>query len=58
MQNVQSTSATAESVLNEQQGGTLVFVGKILVSLRAFIALFLLLGFFAAINDSFLASGN
>jgi len=42
----------------DNQSGALVVVGKILVQLRAFIALFLLLAFFATINDSFLAPGN
>jgi len=58
MQNVQLNSPSAEPVPNETQGGALVVIGKLLVSLRAFIALFLLMGFFAAINDTFLDSGN
>ncbi|MEQ8676866.1 MAG: ABC transporter permease [Aggregatilineales bacterium] len=58
MQNVQSNYPTPDSPLAEPQSGALVVIGKLLVSLRAFIALFLLLGFFATVNDSFLASGN
>lgn len=40
------------------QNSGLAVIGKILVSMRAFIALFLLLGYFAIVNDSFLTQSN
>lgn len=44
--------------LSPSNSSSLVVIGKLLVNLRAFIALFMLIGFFAVINDSFLAPGN
>lgn len=58
MQSVQQPPSTPDTSVREPQSGALIVAGKVLVSLRAFIALFLLLGFFAAINDSFLSSSN
>ena len=55
MQKAQSSTPTS---IKRSQSGALVVAGKLLVQLRAFIALFLLLGFFAIVNDSFLAPSN
>jgi erythritol transport system permease protein len=55
---MQTAKAKNPTTAADNQNGALVVVGKILVQLRAFIALFLLFGFFATVNDSFLATGN
>ncbi len=49
-------SVADPSQITQRSG--LAILGKILVSMRAFIALFLLLGYFAIINDSFLTQSN
>ena len=58
MTSVQSQIIDDKSKQPQQQNSTWVVIGKLLVNLRAFIALFMLIGFFAVINDSFLAPGN
>ena len=55
---MQSKSKNSDASAVDSQNTGFIVVGKILVNLRAFIALFLLIGFFAAVNDSFLAPGN
>jgi len=44
--------------LPDQQGGSGVVLGRLLLRLRAFIALGLIFAFFAIINDSFLSTSN
>jgi erythritol transport system permease protein len=58
MTNMQPQTTASDIKINEPQNSSLVVIGKLLVNLRAFIALFILMGYFAVTNDSFLASGN
>ncbi|MFW5709486.1 MAG: ABC transporter permease [Chloroflexota bacterium] len=50
----EATPASAAST----ERSTLLFLSRLLLRLRAFVALFALLAFFAIINDSFLSSSN
>jgi len=57
MTNIEAQIAS-DNRLKTPQNSSLIVIGKLLVNLRAFIALFILIGFFAVVNDSFLTSGN
>ena len=55
---VPGDSAIPQDDVSSADSNTAVGLSKLLIRLRAFIALFLLIGFFAIINDSFLSSSN
>lgn len=53
-----NVSATTGDSLPQENSPMTVTISKILLRLRAFIALFLIVAFFAVVNDSFLSSSN
>lgn len=57
MTNTQGQTATSDMKIGNETS-SLIVISKLLVNLRAFIALFILIGFFAVVNESFLTPGN
>lgn len=56
---IKSKNKVAPSDFNQpRENSWLTVLGKVVVSMRAFIALFLLLAYFAIVNDTFLTQGN